>query len=454
MQDLKEIFTIIAENEYEAIIYIDEEGIVRWINQGYADFLNISKKDTIGRQILEVVPQSRMMEVMKSGKPQYGEVWEVNGRHVLVNRWPIYKDGKIVGCLGKSLFKDELSLAIDCVKKIKWLENELAYYKEELNRERKAKYALDEIIGTSERVSRLKEKVKRIAKTTSTVLITGESGTGKELFAHAIHNASPRKNKAFVRVNCTSIPEELLESELFGYEEGAFTGAKKGGKPGKFEIAQGGTIFLDEIGDMNRAMQAKLLRVLQEKEIERIGGTGSINVDVRVIAATNRNLEEMIRDNLFREDLYYRLNVVLLQTPPLRERKEDLPVLTSHLIKKLAPRLGSRVTGVTGEALEMFSSYDWPGNVRELENMLEQAINLTDAEYLIPDDFPVLIKRITGRKRAVNSLKSYQDAMEDAERKIILEALAQAGHNKKEAARILNIHRSALYRKLVKHDIL
>lgn len=454
MKDLNEIFTTIADNEYEGMIFIDAEGIIRWINQGYADFLNVSKEDSIGRHILDVVPQSRLLEVMKSGKPQYGEVWEVNGQHVLVNRWPIYNSGKVVGCIGKSLFKDELSLAREFVKKINWLENELAYYKEELHRERKAKYTLDHIIGSSEKMARLKEKVSRIAKTTSTVLITGESGTGKELIAHSIHNASPRRHKAFVRVNCTSIPEDLLESELFGYDEGAFTGAKKGGKPGKFEIAQGGTIFLDEIGDMNRSMQAKLLRVLQEKEIERIGGTVSINVDVRVIAATNRNLEEMIRANLFREDLYYRLNVVLLQTPPLKERRDDLPALTGHLINKLGARLGSGVKGVTSEVLEIFNSYHWPGNVRELENILEQAINLTDAEYLTPDDFPVLMKRISGNKQAVYSCKSLAEAMEDAEKRIILETLAQTGNNRKEAARILKIHRSALYRKLVKYNIM
>ncbi|GBF32928.1 acetoacetate metabolism regulatory protein AtoC [Desulfocucumis palustris] len=454
MQKIEEIFAIIAENEYEGIIYIDAGGIVRWINQGYAGFLELDKENVIGKRIDRLIPHSKLLDVMKSGKPQFGELWEIKGQHVLVHRWPIYKDGKVIGCLGKSLFKDELPLTRDFIKKIKKLENELSYYKEELHRERRAKYSIEEITGSSEKINKLKDKVAKIAKTTSTVLITGESGTGKELFAHAIHNASPRKNMPFVRVNCTSIPEELLESELFGYEEGAFTGAKKGGKPGKFEIAQGGTIFLDEIGDMNRSMQAKLLRVLQEKEIERIGGIESVNVDVRVIAATNRNLEEMTRSNLFREDLYYRLNVVLLNIPPLRERREDIPALTENLINKLAFRLGTGVKSVSGEVLELFNRYDWPGNVRELENILEQAINLTDAAQLKPEDFPVLLKRVSTPKRTVQTITGYNEAMEEAERNILLQALAQTGNNKKEAARLLKIHRSVLYRKLSKLDII
>lgn len=451
--DLWEILNTIADNDYEGVIYVDAGGIVKFISQGYADFLNINRDDVLGRYINDVVPQSSLMDVMRTGRPQYGDVWEINGQHVLVHRWPIIRDGRVVGCLGKSLFKDELSLAREFIRKVKWLEDEIAYYRDELEKERGARYGLDEIIGKSEVISKLKEKVARVAKTNSTVLITGESGTGKELLAHAIHNISPRRNRPFVRINCTSIPEDLLESELFGYEEGSFTGAKKGGKIGKFELAQGGTILLDEIGDMNQTMQAKLLRVLQEREIERIGGNKPIQIDVRVIASTNRNLEEMIGANLFRQDLYYRLNVVLLWTPPLRSRKEDIRLLTDYLINKLNDSLNTVTRGVTPETLQTFELYDWPGNVRELKNLLEQAINLSDSEYLTPDDFPILMKRLS-KQRARTDVKYLSCAIDEAEKEILAAALKKAGYNKTEAARMLNIHRSVLYRKLEKHKLI
>ncbi|MFZ5646066.1 MAG: sigma-54 interaction domain-containing protein [Bacillota bacterium] len=451
--ELNDILLTIADNEYEGVIYLDADGIVRFISRGYADFLNIKKESILGRYINDVIPQSRLVDVMKSGKPQFGDVWDINGQRVLVNRWPIFRDGQVVGCLGKSVFKDELSLAREFIRKVKWLEDELAYYRDELEKERRARYGLDQIIGKSELIVKLKEKVGRVAKTNSTVLITGESGTGKELLAHAIHSVSPRRNRPFVRINCTSIPEDLLESELFGYEEGSFTGAKKGGKIGKFELAQGGTILLDEIGDMNQSMQAKLLRVLQEREIERIGGSKPIQIDVRVIASTNRNLEEMIGANLFREDLYYRLNVVLMWTPPLRSRKEDIPLLTEYLIGKLNESLGTGTRGVTPGTLQMFENYDWPGNVRELKNLLEQAINLSDSDYLTPDDFPILIKRLS-RQKARAGVKFLSVAMEEAEREILEAALRKAGNNKSEAAKLLNVHRSVLYRKLEKHKLI
>ena len=446
------ILEAILENDHEAIIFVDARGYIRWLNSGYAEFLNIKSEDAIGKYINDIIPQSRLVETMKSGKPQYGEPWDINGQTVVVHRWPIYNEGGLVGCIGKSLFKDEMGLVKNFIKRITSLESQLEYYREALDRERQAKYSLEDIVGQSEKIIKLKAKINRIAKTTSTVLITGESGTGKELIAHALHSASPRHNKAFVRVNCTTIPEELLESELFGYEEGAFTGAKRGGKLGKFEIAQGGTIFLDEIGDMNRSMQAKLLRVLQEREIERIGATKPVSVDVRVIAATNRNLEEMMQADMFREDLYYRLNVVLLHSPPLRERREDTVLLTEHLVKKITAKFKSPVKGVTAETLDIFQKYSWPGNIRELENLLEQAINLTDSQYLVPEDFPQL-QRGSAHQNRNQKIIPLEQALEQEEKRLILKALAKTDNNRKRAAELLNIHRSVLYRKLLKHDI-
>ena len=449
----KEFWAAVLDNPYEGVIIVDIDGIIRFINRGYAEFLGGNPKEFLNRPVREAVPQTRLPEVLESGRPQYGDIWSINGRQVVVTRLPIQKDGKIIGVLGRSMFRDEMALAQDFARKIKQLEGKLAGYRAELDQERRAKYNATDITGYSERILRLKQKVGKVARTSSTVLITGESGTGKELFAHSIHNASPRRKRAFVRVNCPSIPTDLLESELFGYEEGAFTGAKRGGKVGKFEIAQGGTIFLDEIGDMNGPMQAKLLRVLQEKEIERVGGTAPpVPVDVRVIAATNRNLEEMILARQFRDDLYYRLNVVLLQVPPLRERKEDIPDLTRHLLNKLNRSLGAAVTGVSGEVMQLFLQYDWPGNVRELENFLEQAVNLGEGQTLHQHDFPVLEKRLQRQFKCLppdrSSIRSLQEVIDEAEKGAILNALAATGHNKKEAARLLGIHRSVLYRKL------
>lgn len=450
----EELLEAIMDNPNEGLMFVDTGDIIRYVNQSYAEFLGYTPEELLNRPVREVVPQTRLPEVLANGIPQYGDIWTINGRQVAVTRLPITQNGRLIGVLGRSIFRDELSLAKEFARRISQLEGKLASYRAELDRERRAKYGLEDIIGHSERIVKLKQKVSKVARTSSTVLITGESGTGKELFAHAIHNASPRSKRAFVRVNCTSIPTDLLESELFGYEEGAFTGAKRGGKMGKFEVAQGGTIFLDEIGDMNGHMQAKLLRVLQEKEIERVGGTGPIPVDVRVIAATNRNLEEMILAQQFRDDLYYRLNVVLLHVPPLRERKEDILELTGYLLNKLVRRLGAGVTGIAEEAMEMFMQYDWPGNVRELENFLEQAVNLSEDKTLYPRDFPVLEKRLQRQLRGLPPdrccIRPLQEVVEEAEKKAIMKALAATGDNKKETARLLGIHRSVLYRKLAR----
>jgi transcriptional regulator with PAS, ATPase and Fis domain len=299
--------------------------------------------------------------------------------------------------------------------------------------------------------------VERLSFTTSTVLITGKSGTGKELVAQAIHNSSHRRYGPFIRINCVALPETLLESELFGYEEGAFTGAKKGGKPGKFELAGGGTIFLDEIGDMPLSMQTKLLCVLQEKVIERVGGTKPIPVDVRVIAATNRNLENMIAQNEFREDLFYRLNVVRLDIPPLCDRMEDLPLLTENIMKRINQRLGTNIKSVTPQAMELLQNYNWPGNVRELENLLERAINLAfmnQESCLSIPHFPSLIKCSLLTKVPIECKQlGLSETLQKLEKEMIIQALATTDGNKNQSAKLLRIHISALYRKLDKYGL-
>jgi transcriptional regulator with PAS, ATPase and Fis domain len=298
---------------------------------------------------------------------------------------------------------------------------------------------------------------RQFSQTLSTLLITGESGTGKELFAQAIHNDSNRCFGPFIRINCAALPENLLESELFGYEEGAFTGAKKGGKPGKFELAQDGTIFLDEIGDMPMTMQTKLLSVLQERVVERVGGTTPINNNARVIAATNRDLEEMIVEHEFREDLYYRLNVIKLVLPPLREHMEDLPILVNNLMLRLNDRLGTNIGNVTEKVMELLFKYSWPGNVRELENLLERAINLAHMNfrnYIEDIDFPSLRKDIQFHtEENINITMTLTERTEAIEKELIIQTLQKTDGNKLQAAKLLGIHSSQLYRKLNKYNV-
>ncbi|GAB6154325.1 hypothetical protein JCM17380_30750 [Desulfosporosinus burensis] len=312
------------------------------------------------------------------------------------------------------------------------------------------KYTLDGILGTSKAMTLLKQKMQLVAATDSTIIITGESGTGKELFARAIHEESHRKNGPFIAINCGAIPDALLESELFGYEEGAFTGASRGGKPGKFEQADGGTIFLDEIGDMPMHLQVKLLRVLQEVKIDRIGGVKPVWVDVRIIAATNRNLEEMIKEKLFRSDLFYRLSVIPFYIPPLRERKEDLMLLLYHFLDKYNLILGKQITGFTQEVQKKMLVYPWLGNVRELENAVEYAVNIATKNVI---DYTFLSARVNDyyEQNASLSTGDVQPTLAELEKNAIVATLKRfgsSGQAKEKAADSLGISRSTFYRKL------
>lgn len=297
-------------------------------------------------------------------------------------------------------------------------------------------------------MEKLKKSAAKAAKGRSTVLIRGESGTGKELFAHAIHNSSARSEGKFVVVNCAAIPEDLLESEFFGYEEGAFTGAKQRGKIGKFDLANGGTLFLDEIGDMSLSLQAKLLRVLQEREFYRVGGNVRVKVDVRIIAATNRNLEEMVRQGEFREDLYYRLNVISLNIPPLRDRVQDVEYLITELMKELNSMLGTSITGISSQAKTALLRYEWPGNVRELRNVLERAMTFAEHGKIQSEDLPdYLLSQLS------SPLIEQISLAEDAELGAIRKALSQTNGNKAKAAKLLGISRSGLYEKIKKYQL-
>ena len=314
----------------------------------------------------------------------------------------------------------------------------------------KAKYSLDQIITNNEEIIKLKSYVKKLAHSKSSVLIQGESGTGKELFAHAIHLSSHRRDMPFVKVNCAAIPENLLESELFGYEKGSFTGADKNGRIGKFELADQGTIFLDEIGDMPLHMQAKILRVLQEGEVERVGSNTPKQIDVRIIAATNRNLKTMVEEKAFREDLYYRLNVINFTVPPLRERKEDIILLSRHFIDLLNRENHGNVRGLSEKAQMQLSSYEWKGNIRELKNVMERAYNIIEGEEFV--QLWHLPAQINNGKIASTG-EPLKELVDNAEKKIILERLISFSGNKTKTAADLGISRMALHKKLEKFEM-
>ncbi len=319
-----------------------------------------------------------------------------------------------------------------------------------------AKYDFSDILGESEKIKDAIEKAKRFGKVDATVLIYGETGTGKEFFAHAIHNVSSRKNGPFIAVNCAAMPESLLESELFGYAEGAFTGAKKGGKRGLFEAADGGTIFLDEISEMSDKLQTRLLRVLQEYEIMRLGDNRVIRIDVRVIAATNRNLHKMVAEKLFRADLFYRINVLTLVIPSLRERREDIPVLVDHFLHLFNRKFGKNIKGVERRGMELLAAHDWPGNIRELKNIMERLVILSDGEY-IPAELVAESLYTSSEWRPTEPVRQGQPDVTPGQRRIsrleeeaIREALIAAKGNKKKAAALLGISRTTLWRRLKK----
>ncbi len=443
------LLNTVMEATNDAIVYVNKDGYIEMLSNPYAEFLGVDREEAVGKHVREVIENTRMDIVIKTGIPEIAQVQEIKGKNMIATRIPVFVNDNVVGAVGKVLFKnvDELN---ELYTKINSIEKELNLYKDEFKKVNKANYALDSIISVSKSMERLKELTKRAAKTNSNVLILGESGTGKELFAHAIHNNSRRIDAPFIRVNCGAIPYELLESELFGYEEGSFTGAKKGGKIGKFKAADGGTIFLDEIGDLPMNMQVKLLRVLQDKEIERIGSNFSEKIDVRVIAATNKDLEKMVSEGMFRLDLYYRLNVVSIKIPPLRERKEDMPILSRHLVDKISKGENIKVDKISDNTLEYLKNYDWPGNVRELENILERAINFLEDETIIkPEHLP---PKITGMTRS-KQMKSLRSILEEVEKQSIIDSLIIANGNKTLAANSLDISRTSLYEKISKYNI-
>jgi len=430
------------------MIIVDENGKFLMMNEDYASSMNISGEEAIGKNIADLVENTQIPAVLKAGKDTLDIIFQRNGKNYWINRYPLYDDGKLIGLFAFCIQVDDLELGT-LRKRLGYLTKELNYYKGKVKQFSKKRYSENSIVTQNPAMMELKDMIRQVAKTRSSILLSGESGTGKEVFAGAVHSLSPRQNHPFIKINCAAIPDNLLEAELFGYVEGAFTGAVKGGKIGDFEAANGGTIFLDEVDSLTPNMQAKLLRVLQEREVKKIGSTSVTELDVRFIFATNKDLAKLIEDGTFREDFYYRINVINLKIPPLRERKEDIPLLISFFIEKYNHDFNMEVTGINTEAVVMLQNYDWPGNIRELENKIERAFNYVETGTLEAHHF----KGIPFSVPASNKSWSLKEVREQAEIMAIQRVLKETGDNKKKTAEILGIERSQLYNKINKYHL-
>jgi len=445
---IKEIIHLVAER----LVIVDHHGIIRYMDNAYCDFLEISVEDAIGRQVQDVIENSRMHIVAKTGIAELSSVQPIKGSEMIANRYPLYVKDELVGAVGTVAFRNPQEW-MDYSRRIQPLLEELNYYKTKLEKELGTKYQFSDLVGSNPKYLEAKRLAERGSYSQSSILLLGESGTGKELFAHSIHQNSTRSAFPFIRVNCASIPEHLLESELFGYESGAFTGAKKGGKKGKFEQGHMGTVFLDEIGDMPLPMQSKLLRVLQEKEIERLGGNSPKSVDVRIISATNRNLEKMVEEGSFRKDLYYRLNVIPLSLPALRDRPEDILAFAHKFLEELNRKYALKKQ-FSAKATQLLFNYNWPGNVRELRNVIERLV-ITSSGDILNFEEDSLVNRKTGSETEQSypeSTRVYQGTLKSViksvEEEYINQVLAECGGRIGEAACRLGIHRTMLYRKM------
>jgi len=446
-----EMFELIFESIYNGVMVTDSKGYVTHFNRPYGQFLGVDPKKQIGKHCTEVIQNTRMHIVAETGKAEINQSHSINGQNMVVQRIPIKKNGKVIAVFGQVMFKDVRDVG-RLAKKLSLLESKVELYEQALISLRSTRYTFDSIAGESETIRFLKKEALKAAGTNLPVLITGESGTGKELFAQAIHNASPRRLNPFVRINCAAIPRELMESELFGYDRGAFTGATYKGKPGKFELAHRGTLFLDEIGDLPLEMQPKLLRVLEEKEVERVGGTSLIRVDFRLIAASNQNLESMMTAGRFRKDLFYRLNVISLDIKPLRERPDDIVPLSRHMLEQLAVDYSLPTIKTDPQTEGVLAKHDWPGNCRELYNVLERTVSSLEGNIIRPTDLPMQLYSEEKKSVTLTGL-SLKDVQGNAERDAILSVLAATNNNKAKAARLLGIHRTLLYKKLRKYSV-
>lgn len=497
LDQIVKMYDLCFDTAYEGITVVDQNGVIQLFNNSYSRFVQMRKEEVIGKHCTEVIDNTRLPVVLETGIPERNNAVILQGQEMIASVIPIWRHDKVIGAIGMLVFEgvSELSKVFDRMQTLK----DKSSHKQitlEYPKKDEETITFDKIIGESSSIGEVKKIARRAAKTMATILIIGESGVGKELFTKAIHNLSPVKNGPLISINCAAIPDELLESELFGYNHGAFTGASKGGKPGKFELAHNGTLFLDEIGDMSLHLQAKLLRILQEQKFERIGGINEIHVNVRIIAATNQPLEQLVEKGTFRKDLFYRLNIIRLHIPPLKNRKTDIPILVSKLLEDSCNKYQIPPVKLSREVLESFIQYDWPGNVREMANLLESLVVLSDQARIQLEDLPphltdYLMKtknkyskyssEKTGQistqtinplittdleldqqlssphqgnsSTTSNLLINEKVANEERERDLISNILQKVDGNKSKAAKILGIHRSTLYKKMLKHHL-
>ncbi|HHY39349.1 MAG TPA: sigma 54-interacting transcriptional regulator [Clostridia bacterium] len=434
----------VLESIHEGILAVDENGIITHCNSQAEALIRLPKEKIIGHHVSSILPGTPMTEVLKNqkGYVEREEIYQSSQGllHFFVTARPIISGGKVTGVVA----------SIRDIADVRRLIYDMTSHDQPCT--------FDDILGNSRAIIEVKSRAQKVARGNATILLLGESGTGKEFFARAIHYSSPRGGGPFITVNCGAIPDTLLESELFGYEGGAFTGARKEGKAGKFELANGGTIFLDEIGDLPLHLQVKLLHVLQRKQVERVGGNKIIPVDVRVIAATNKDLERMMQEGEFRTDLYFRLNVIPIFIPPLRERKEDIDVLVNHFTARHCALAGKEIKGVSPTVRELFHHYDWPGNVRELENVIEYAVNLESEDIITIDSIPPRLRNLKVDLPVGKDLhQPLKSLVRMTEAQVLSEYLSRYGltlEGKLRAARALGISQATLYRKLRKLGLL
>ena len=463
----RSMFDLFA-NASEGMMLVDREARVVWINDQYRRFLPAlgfeREEDFVGHPVSEVVQNTQMDRVIKSGKPILIDLLSNRAGTFVVSRIPLRDEaGQVIGALGIVLFDHPETTLQPLIHKFASLQRDLDDARRELASQRRTKYTLASFVGSSPAAVEVKRQARRAALSSSPVLLLGETGTGKELLAHAIHAASSRSSGAFVSVNIAAVPDTLLEAEFFGVAPGAYTGADRKGRDGKFKLADGGTLFLDEIGDMPPALQPKLLRALQEGEIEPLGSNKVIRFDARVIAATSRDLGQLVREGRFREDLYYRLNVLPIRVPPLRERRPDIPALVEVLAEDIGSRGGSAAFDLSADAMALLSSQPWRGNIRELRNVLEQAAMRSDSQHIeelhleevlreagierVPSVPPAAADRAAGGP-ARDPLRPLGEQVAELERQAIQAALHATGGNKLAAAKLLGISRAKLYERL------
>jgi PAS domain S-box-containing protein len=443
------LFKIILDSLNDGVLITDFDAYVKHVNPAYERIVGVTFADIVGRRVQDVRKGSRLPEVLQSGKPLLGIRRTVNAIEYIVDINPIILNGRILGAI--SIVRDITQLE-ELGKKLRAYSHRVTELKNKVKDIHQAHFSLADIIGDSSEITKVKAMARRVAETDAPVMILGESGTGKERFAHAIHSASARAGDPFVPINCAALPAHLLLSEIFGYEEGAFTGASKGGKLGLFEVANGGTLFLDEIGDMDFELQAKLLRVIESGEFLRLGGTKPIEVDVRIVSATNKDLERLMKENKFREDLYYRLNVVSLRIPPLRDHLSDIPALVAYYLEKINAKAKKPVK-ISPATVELLKHYSYPGNIRELINILGFAATTGDSDEIQPEDLPIIGKLRSLPFPQPNTLSG---TVKKSERDSIVEALEYHGATvagKRAAANALGISLATLYNKIKQYNI-